>query len=164
MTNPGLDHIRRLFEYHHWAGGKTFDALAAVKPEQLDQKWGGSFGTGRALLQHVLGADRVWADRWNGTSKKLATYPPEWGGREYRDEWQRIAADQARFLAKFSQKQLDGNLTYTNLKGEEKTLDWTRVLVHVVNHGTYHRGQLTHLLRDLGLPASGTDYLYFEPQ
>ena len=56
---------------------------------------------------------------------------------------------------------LEESFTYVNLKGEQSTYRFADILVHVVNHGTYHRGQLGHLLRDLGLTPPSTDYLIF---
>ena len=48
-----------------------------------------------------------------------------------------------------------------NIKGERWTYRLAEILAHVVNHGTYHRGQLAHLLRDSGMAAPSTDYLIF---
>jgi uncharacterized damage-inducible protein DinB len=161
MTIP-KDHIQRRLKYHHWAADKIWEALEAVTAEQLDRKWGGSFGTGRALLRHVAGVERLWCDRWNGQSpKSLPDYPATHGGREFRQEWERIKPDQKRFVDALSQQRLDGDITYVNIKGETWTYALADVLEHLVNHGTYHRGQLTQLLRDLGLPAPSTDFLFF---
>lgn len=163
MTATSLEHIRHLVAFHHWAGGKAFDALAPVTAAQLDRQWGGSFGTGRGLLQHVVGAERLWVNRWNGVSGKIPAYPTSHSGREFGVEWQQVATEQRQFLRAFSESQLQGDLTYVNMKGETKTYPFSHILVHCVNHGTYHRGQITQLLRDLGLAAPTTDYLYFEP-
>jgi len=153
---------RQQFDYHHWAGDQVFDALAALSAAQLDAPWGGSFGTGRALLRHVVGAERLWVDRWTGTSlKSIPEFPAGHGGRDFRDEWQRVKQDQQRFMASLTPAQLAGKLTYTNTKGETWTYPFAELLRHVVNHGTYHRGQITQLLRDRGLAAPGTDYLVF---
>ena len=151
-----------MMTYHHWAADKTFEGLSQATAAQLDQKWGGSFGTGRALLNHVLGAERLWVDRWNGISGKINPLPATHSGRDLAAEWGRIKADEQKFLASLTATRFRQDLTYVNMKGETKTFPWSHIFVHVVNHGTYHRGQLTHLLRDLGLPATGTDFLYYD--
>ena len=156
------EHILRLYAYHHWAEDRLLDAFAPITAAQLDRQWGGSFGTGRALLRHVVGVDRVWCDRWSGTSPEAAPeYPASHTGKDFRAEWEKIKKDQDRFLQGLSRERLGSQLTYVNLKGETWTYPVADVLVHVANHGTYHRGQLAHLLRDLGQAPPSTDYLDF---
>lgn len=156
------EHILRLFDYHHWAGDKVFDALAPVSAPHLDQKWGGSFGTGRALLRHVVAVEHLWYERWNGNSpKSIPEFPSDLSGADFRAEWHKARDNQERYLDEMSRDMLASELTYTNIKGERWTYPLVDILEHVVNHGTYHRGQITHLLRDLGFPAPSTDYLLF---
>ena len=156
------DFFSRLWTFHHWANGKTFDALASVSAQELDKPWGGSFKNGRGLLQHVVGGDRIWVDRWNGTSTKSAPqFPPTHGGREFRDEWQKVKADQRRYFDSLTPQKLQSSLTYTNLRGETHTWPMTDLIYHLVNHGTYHRGQMTQLLRDLGQGAPATDFTVY---
>src|SRR5688500_14292657 len=119
MTLPDREHILRLYDFHHWATDNAFDALAAVSAEQLDKKWGGSFGTGRALLRHVVAVERLWHERWNGNSpKSIPEFPPDLSGSDFRDEWAKVRADQRLFLEDLSRDMLASDLTYTNIKGE----------------------------------------------
>lgn len=162
MSLVDRDHVLRLYEYHHWAEDRMLDAFGSVTTEQLDKPWGGSFGTGRGLLRHVVGADRLWVERWNGRSpKSLPDFPATHAGRDFRAEWEKVKADERLFLSSLAKDRLTSELTYVNMKGEQWTYPFAEILVHVVNHGTYHRGQLTHLLRDLGQAPTSTDYLVF---
>ena len=162
MNTTDRDHVARLWTFHHWATDKVFDALASVSAAELDRPWGGSFGTGRALLRHVVGAEWIWRERLNGRSPGGAPeYPPDYGGAEFREEWRRIKSDQRRFIETLTPDGLAGDLTYVNLKGETWTLALADILYHCVNHGTYHRGQIAHLLRDLGRGAPATDFTVY---
>ena len=76
-------------------------------------------------------------------------------------EWQTVKTDQRQYLDELASAQLTTDLAYVNIKGERWTYPFAEVLQHVVNHGTYHRGQLVQLLRDLGQAAPSTDYLLF---
>ena len=106
------DHISGLIAFHHWATDRTLDALSSASAEELDRKWGGSFGSGRALLRHVIGVERLWCDRWNGHSAKaLPDYPSGYAGRDFRSEWARTKSDQQRFVMALTPKQLAGDLT-----------------------------------------------------
>lgn len=162
MSTDSRDDILELFHYHHWASDRVIEAAAALTPAQLDTPWGGSFGTGRALLRHVIGVEHLWCERWNGRSPKgLAEFPATHGGREYLAEWRKFKADQSEYLGALTRDMLQGQLTYMNMKGGRLTYPLSDTLLHVVNHGTYHRGQLTHLLRDRGLTPPSSDYLVF---
>ena len=162
MTIIGRDHFTRLWTFHHWATDKAFDALAGLSPAELDRQWGGSFGTGRALLRHVAGLERLWCDRLSGHSPTaLPEYAADYGGREFRDAWQSIKSDQRHFVEALTPDQLAKDLTYVNIKGETCTYPLADVLFQCVNHGTYHRGQIIHLLRDLGREAPPTDFTVF---
>ena len=161
---PPIDrkHIRRLYAFHHWATDLVLEALVPASVVQLDSEWGGSFGTGRGLLRHVIGVERVWCDRWSGHSaNSLPEYPRTHAGREFKGEWDKIRKDQKHFIDALTPAKLAGDLTYVNVKGETLTYPFSDILFHCANHGTYHRGQITQLLRDLGLPAPSTDFLDF---
>ena len=156
------DHVLRLFAYHHWAADRMLDAFAPVAAARLDDPWGGSFATGRGLLRHVIAADHLWVTRWTGASPtSLAEFPATHAAADFRREWERVKSDQLAYLSTLESEQLGRPFTYVNLKGERRTYPFLDVLLHVVNHGTYHRGQLAHLLRDLGVTPPSTDYLLF---
>ena len=155
-----LSHIRKLFDYHHWAADKMFEALGDVSAEELDEPWGGSFKTARALLRHIVGAEQLWLERFGGVSPKsmpefLATH----SGADYLAEWRNVKAREQEFVAGLNAQKLAAPLSYVNMKGEQHAYPMSDILTHLVNHGTYHRGQLTHLLRDLGRPGVSTDYV-----
>ena len=166
VTTTAVDraHLARLVAYHHWAEDQLLAGVSELSSAELDAQWGGSFGTGRGLLQHVLGAERLWVDRWNRKPPAgIPNFPPTYTGADFRDEWQRIKADQQRFLETATGVALAQPLTYTNLRGQVKTYLMADILMHLVNHGTYHRGQISQLLRDRGRPSPSTDMIiWFE--
>lgn len=155
-----LSHVKKLIDYHHWAADKLFEALGDVSAADLDKPWGGSFKTARALLRHVVGAEQLWLERFGGNSPKaMPEFPPTHAGADYLAEWSRVKGREKEFMAGLTPQKLAGGLSYTNMKGENHTFAWSDILTHLVNHGTYHRGQLSHLLRDLGRPGISTDYV-----
>ena len=160
-----LADVQRLFAFHHWATDRAFDALSVVTAEQLDRAWGGSFGTGRALLQHVVGVEQLWCERWNGRSpREIPDFAGTGTGRDFGARWEQIKSNQRRVIDTLTEERLAAPLAYVNLKGIAWTYPMHEIMQHCVNHGTYHRGQITHLLRDLGIPAPQTDWLVFIDQ
>ena len=157
-----LDEIRQLYDFNRWANARILDAAAALAPDAFDRDLGSSFPSVRATLAHVLGAEWIWLSRWNGTSP---TAQPAWeldDVSSVRARWTEVEAGQAVFLASLDDDRLDQAIDYRNLAGEPYRSPLWQMLRHVVNHSTYHRGQVTTMLRQLGAAPPATDLiLYF---
>jgi uncharacterized damage-inducible protein DinB len=78
-----------------------------------------------------------------------------------RGHWQSVEKDQARFVAGLDETAVTRPLTYVTFAGETFTQPLDQMLRHVVNHGTYHRGQVTTMLRQLGGQPVSTDLIRF---
>ena len=69
------------------------------------------------------------------------------------------------FISGLTNDRLQELISYENLKGEQWEYSLGHMLQHVVNHSTYHRGQIVTMLRQLGAGATSTDFLlYFDSQ
>lgn len=157
-----LDEIRQLFEFHRWANRRLLEAVAALTEEQFARDLGSSFPSVRDTLVHVLGAEWVWLTRWLGSSPSGT--PPEWKRLAYPEllrVWEEMEAQQAAFVDGLTEERLDEVLAYRTLAGAPQESALWQMLRHVVNHGTYHRGQLTTMLRQLGGTPPSTDLIQF---
>jgi uncharacterized damage-inducible protein DinB len=63
------------------------------------------------------------------------------------------------YLATLTEEALEGTVPYLNFKGETWTYTLWRMMVHLVNHQSYHRGQVATLLRQLGIQPLQVDFL-----
>jgi uncharacterized damage-inducible protein DinB len=154
--------LSELLDYHYWAQERLFDAVEALSPEQFTRDLGNSFPSVRDTLVHSHFAECVWYARW--TSEPLpmpvAEHFPDLGSVR-----QASRAHEARMQALLKRLGPDGinqSFAYTSrLDGKDhRSLFW-QMFQHVVNHGTYHRGQVTTLLRQLGAKAVDTDLIRF---
>jgi uncharacterized damage-inducible protein DinB len=162
MSNTDPKHIQRMMDYHHWASDRVHEALGDVSAAELDKPMGGSFGTARALLRHVVGVEGLWLARWLGSSPTaLPEFPATYAAKDFRAEWEKSKAKQVDFARGATADKLGGKLNYKNFKGEDISLVLGDTMAHVVNHGSYHRGQLTHLLRELGRKPADTDFFVY---
>jgi uncharacterized damage-inducible protein DinB len=155
--------LRDLLLYMLWADRHTLAAVRRVKPEDLTRDAGVSFGSVLGTLSHTLGSQRLWLSRFLGNP--LTSRP---GPDEYPDlqawiaGWEESASHIEAFLAGLSDEQLASPLTWASIPdGAVYTLPLWQAVIHLVNHTTYHRGQVVSLLRQMGYPVPQTDLIVF---
>ena len=154
--------IRNLFAYNYWARDRQLEACAALSPDQFLTP-GNSFPSMRDTLAHMVGAEWVWLERLQGRSP--AALPPaiEFPTLELVCErWRVLERGFLDYLARLREEQLLRSVAYTNFTAENWSYPVWMVLLHTVNHQTYHRGQVTMLLRQLGAQPAATDLLLAE--
>ena len=156
--------IGQLFRYNRWANGTVLKAVATLTPEQLSRKVGGSFPSVRETLVHVLGAEWIWLRRWKGDSPKALLSAVEFPDLDsIKTRWREVESEQMEFVGQLTDASLKAPLKYVNLKGISFQYPLGRTMQHVVNHGTYHRGQVTNFLRQLDVQPASTDFVaYFD--
>jgi uncharacterized damage-inducible protein DinB len=156
------EEIRTLYDFNAWANDRALSGAEKLSPEQFLQPMGSSFSSVRDTLAHICGAEWIWLERFQGRSP--SALPPTGDFRDVnslRSHW--IAQESAllNFVRSLTQAELDRQFEYKTLKfGVYKNPLWQSML-HVVNHGTYHRGQVTTLLRQLGAEPLLTDLMHF---
>lgn len=157
-----LETIQTLFEYNRWANGRVLEAAAKLTPEQFVKDMGNSFPSVRDTLAHILGAQLIWLDRWKGLPTKGLLDAKQFTTLEaLRTRWAEVDIVQADFVKSLTAESLDRVVRYNNTKGEAFAYPLQPLLVHVINHSTYHRGQITTLLRQLGAKPVSTDFTVF---
>ena len=154
--------IRDLFAFNRWANTRMLGALAALSAEEFSRDLKSSHPSVRDTVLHVMGSEWIWLSRWLGTSP--TGMPPEWSGYTLEQialEWDALQAAQTAFLEKLTDRELDRLVSYRNLAGEDHTNILWQLLRHMVNHSSYHRGQVTTMLRQLGHKPVATDLVVY---
>ena len=159
------DHFRLLYDYNAWATHRTLEACAALSNEQFTRPLGSSFSSVRDTLAHILEVEWLWLERWRGCSQPmmaaLDTYPDL---ASIRARWVVVERELVGFVCGLSPDDLLRVHSYCNTKGTPYLNPLGEMLQHLLNHSTYHRGQVTTLLRQLGAPAVSTDLIGFYRQ
>ncbi len=157
-----LEDIRTLYDYNSWSNHRILDACAALSDEQFTRDLASSFRSVRDTLAHILGAEWIWLERWHGRSPSGLPLASEFSNLEaLRSRWAGIERDLHDYVASLTAEDLTRNLQVKTLAGQTYTQAHWQMLQHLVNHGTYHRGQITTLLRQLGAKAVSTDLIAF---
>ena len=161
-----VDVLRQLYDYNYWARDRQLEACAPLTPEQFLRPMGSSFSSVRDTLAHLLAVEWVWLERFLGRSPRSI---PVWVEESrtldaVRDRWKDVERDVRAYVSALNDDMLGQPLSYVNIKGEPWTYRLEQALFHLVNHQTYHRGQVTTLLRQLGAPCVALDYLWYFDQ
>lgn len=158
----GLGTARELLRYNAWANGRVLATVAPLEPNQFTQPLGGSFPSLQATLTHMLWAEWLWLERWQGRSPKQVFAAAEFPSvSSLGDRWRQVQSAQKAFLESIAPEQLQVVVRYTNLRGEAWEYPLWRQLYHLFSHSSYHRGQVTTMLRLLGVKPETTDFLNF---
>jgi uncharacterized damage-inducible protein DinB len=143
-----MSDFARLFAYDRWANQEVLRALKALAaPPERSVK----------LIAHIVGTQYVWYARMTGDSNSIPVWP-QWTVQQTGEETGTIAAKWS-VLAQYSHDFLRGEFSYANSKGERWTSRNDDVLMHVVMHGSYHRGQIAADIRASGNEPPYTDYV-----
>jgi uncharacterized damage-inducible protein DinB len=154
--------IVELYGYNRWANEKTLAATSHLDEERFTRDLGNSFSSVRDTLVHILGAEWIWLERRNGRSPRaLLSVKEHPTHAALTARWKQVEQAQMEFLNKLDSSGLNAPLSYVNQRGDTWTYPLWQQMVHVLNHSTYHRGQITTLLRQLGAPAVTTDFLVY---
>lgn len=162
MTMPAIDELRRLFRYNAWANARILDAVARVPEPDFVRDLGSSYPSIRDTLVHAMSAEWAWLERWDGRSPGGPPAGwPEASLPELRRLWAGVEGGWRARLESATEADLDGVVAYRNTAGIPYRSRLGDVLRHVVNHSSYHRGQVVTMLRQVGAAAPSTDLVEY---
>lgn len=154
--------VRHLYEYNAWANARVLDAASALDEEQFTRDLGSSHASVRDTLVHIMAAEHIWLTRWGGESPTSLLNPARFPTPEaVRAHWAGVEAALLKFAAEVTDDSLARVISYTNTRGEVWSYPLGDMMRHVVMHSSYHRGQVTTMLRQLGARAVLTDFLAY---
>lgn len=156
------DEMTLLYDYNAWADRRVLQAASALSSEQFTRQLGSSFSSVRDTLAHIYGAEWIWLERFQGRSPAALPDKKQFAEIEtLKARWAELEAALLGFVRGLTQEELDRVMEYKTLKfGVYRNPLW-QSMQHVVNHGTYHRGQITTMLRQLGAQPILTDLMHF---
>ena len=156
-----LDDFTSLFAFNRWANAKMLDACRKLTPEQYGAEPVPGWGSVRSTVYHIA----VVTDGWLRT---LADDPDQ----SFPTEAEVQTPDDAACILERADRALDSILPALiperlaaprtlSRRGRTAVLPPWMVLRHVVNHTTYHRGQVASKLKRFGIQQPETDLVYW---
>ncbi|MEP7170437.1 MAG: DinB family protein [Bacteroidota bacterium] len=157
------DSLVSLTKYNLWANTKLLHFIIEVGEEKADIIQNSSFLSIRETLYHIWGAETIWLNRlvskpftgWPGTNFKGTL-------KEAGELFLKISKDFVAFTEGKSEAEFNAIINYKNIEGKEFSNTISQIIIHCMNHSTFHRGQIITMLRNAGFTnLSSTDYITF---
>lgn len=160
---PSTRHLRMLTRYTAWADARLYDALAALPAERLGEPRPGRPQGMRGILAHACAVDLIWKGHLEGrphglTTRSLDPLPSVAALRDLQqelDRWYIAHADAQDDAA------LDQVIEFRFVDGGAGAMQRGDMLLHIVNHKTYHRGYIADMLYEIGLKPPTMDLPVF---
>lgn len=151
-----------LTTYNLWANKRMAEGLQKLSPAQLSLEQKSSFTSLRKTADHLADCEYNWMKRINGDSNW------EFKAKGYEDinKMNEFWLDQSKqfvnFIESIDAKKLDEVFHYKNMAGQPYSSELYQIIAHLMNHSTYHRGQLTTMMRGAGaIEIPSTDLIVF---
>lgn len=153
--------LRLHLDYHAWASRRLLDATGHLTPEELTRDFQTSDQDVIKTLAHVFAADRIWLARVQGESPTTFLAPEDCQPGVLAQEWPRIQQLWKDLLAPLTDQNVQAKIAYRDIKGNPYQQALWQIILHVVNHGTHHRGQVSGFLRTMGHTPPPLDLIAF---
>ncbi len=145
-------YFQKLFKYNEWANGKVLEAVsnASQKPHQAIN-----------LLSHLTAAQDVWLGRILNSENQNQPIWPQYSWEEIQEKLPESSEEWSEFIETMNDDHFQEEHQYYNSKGELFKVKMEDVILHVVNHSTHHRAQISKMLREQGEEPPATDYIFY---
>jgi uncharacterized damage-inducible protein DinB len=156
-----IEHVNALARYNRWMNERIYSVAAELSDDERKRDLGAFFRSVHGTLNHLLLADRVWLGRFGASEPFTFTAL----GDELYADFDELRRERAKtddvidaFVAGLTADRLAGPLAYVGRGQNVEHPLWFAVL-HLFNHQTHHRGQITTLLKQLGRDPGATDLI-----
>ena len=145
--------------YSAWGTRRALDVCAPLTSEQLDRGLGASHSSILRTFRHIHDGERVWLQRLvEGGFKPLPPgQAPEHSFEFLVASWPKIWGGYREWLESRSDEDLAEELSTVLPDGGEFNVPRWQIVLHAINHSTFHRGQIVSMLRALGVEPPNTD-------
>lgn len=147
--------------YHLWANGLIFDAIAKLDAETQNKEVPSSFPGLFKTCLHMWDAESIWWQRMKLQERIIR--PSDNFKGDFNELSQQLLHQNKQWhdwINNAQEHMLQHVFMYQNSKGEQFKQPLFQMLLHIFNHGTYHRGQIVNIMRQLQLTKiPSTDFI-----
>jgi uncharacterized damage-inducible protein DinB len=158
------DVLRTHLDYTAWASLRLLDAAAQLPPGELTRDFGTASGSVLDTLVHIFAADRVWLARVRGQPNPVFVTDADRSLPALQNSWPPLLQQWKAWAGELNDERAREPVAYSTMEGTPWRQPIWQVLLHVVNHGTHHRGQVSGFLRSMGHTPPPVDLVHFYRQ
>jgi uncharacterized damage-inducible protein DinB len=144
------DTLRQQLDYSAWASQRLLEEASKLSPGELTHDFKTADKSVLETLVHVFAADRIWLSRVQGTTRASFIDPQDRDLAVLNKEWPALQQSWKQYTAALSDQDVLKVISYKDTKGNAYQQPLWQILLHLVNHGTHHRGQVSGFLRSMG--------------
>ena len=157
-----LHEIKLLHAFNAWDTNRIFDAVGALPADDVLKDMKSSHQGIHGTLFHIVAGEKIWLSRWVGNpDARLMAASEAPSLADVKAVWEKAGFDMAKFLGSMSDKKLHETFTMTTSTGQTYTHLYWQAIQHLVDHSSYHRGQIITLMRQLGHTPPSTGLIAF---
>ena len=154
--------MHELFAYNAGANRTLFDALTPLPAEAYLRDLKSSHGGIHGTVCHIVWAEQLWLNRWLGRPNPAVAQGKDLPAlAAARARWEEVERDRSTWLGSFAAPRLDESVSINPTTGGEYRHSFREMFRHVIDHSSYHRGQIVTLLRQLGVQPPSTGMIVF---
>jgi uncharacterized damage-inducible protein DinB len=144
------DTLRTHLDYTAWASARLLEATERLSPEELTRDFGTADKNVVGTLAHAFAADRIWMARIQGLPPQKFITDADRDLALLNREWPALLQVWREWAVGLTDQNVGQMASYHDTKGNPYTTELWKIVLHVVNHGTHHRGQVSGFLRTMG--------------
>ena len=155
--------LLKYLQYNHWANEKMCNYLSGVDEDEILANKKAEYQTIKKVILHVADSEQTWLARLNG--KNIPHMHKLDSSGSFAGICSTIRNNSVDFIEFVSGKDDQFLLSvteYVNLKGKTFSQNNAEIILHCMNHSTFHRGQVMSMLRYVGYTdQSASDFIMF---
>lgn len=154
--------LRDHLDYTAWASGLLLDAARQLTPDELNRDFGTGDKSVLGTLVHIFAGDRIWLERMHGITRENLVDPGDHDFEKLQQAWPRVQQGWKDWAATLTDEQAQANVSfYRATIGRKFEMPAWQIVMHVVNHGTHHRGAVSGFLRAMGKTPPKLDLIAY---
>ena len=154
--------LEKMWAYNEWAWQRVFPSVAQLDDAAYKLDRGFFWGSLHGMLAHCFSAEWIWPLRLQGISPSALKDPGAFDNfAALRTEWDPARAALGDYIRSLTEADLAAEYSYRDTSGVGYAATVADTLTHVFLHSAEHRGQITPLLFNLGVPTQPLDHIFF---
>lgn len=151
-------HCLELLSFHSWRRRIISELLQEVDEKYFAQELPGSFGSLYIILNHLVWAEKIWLGRVN--RDEVATMKSS-NTQDLLAAWESVTRKWTNLVEQLDEKQFNAPVSYFNSTGDQYENSTLEIVIHLVDHSTYHIGQMMNAVRGFGIEPVSTNYIHY---